>query len=499
MTRKRRTFIFGIGANRLRRRQQRGSVSVMTAVSLPVLLGVVALSVDVSYALSEKAVLQGAADNAARAAAQLKGLNGASYESVEAEALAVAAAHGYIDKKVDNAKANATVLVFSPPDPKTPSNYHNEKAVEVRITKTLPAFFSGGFTIAVGNTGVRAVAMNAFAPCLVALKKTSAGTSGIDILGGTGLYAPCAVVSNSPDKTKSVTTGGSSSNNTFLKTSMLRMKGWTTDPYVTVLPGGTILGNLDTYFDNPFQNLVDKLPLSAPDKPIPAGTLTVTADNIKDIYCKTSTANLGQVTDPSSSGTDATYYTGPAGVYTDPTTNKKTLKLPPGYYPSKLNITGTICSGVNLSQVVLTSGTYYLGGGFDYAGGTTTSTLMPLKGNRVTLALLNGSDFNVQSGDILLGPPKDPNNQYQGITVIGGGSEASSFTGFTSANIKADITGNWVLPSKYFSVTGNVNFEKKCLTLVAAALKLASSGNIGGACSSTRLTPDKERASELVE
>lgn len=461
---------------------QRGAISLLTVISLPLIFGILVLSVDVSYALSMKSNMQGAADNAARSAAELRSIEGSTYAMVLKEARAVAAANGYVHG------TNASVNVNLFPNITTGNFTSAANAVEVLISSTSTPFFGSMMSLVVGQVGVRAVSDWDSAPCLVALNPANSGSSGIQIGGNTTLTAECGVVSNNSSMTASVTVGGSGGK---LTASTLRMGGNTVDPLIDA--PNRVIG---VQTPNPFQAVVDTLPTQ-----FGYDTTRTVRGNTTTTYgvlSKDPTA-----TQQSVSTTCATTYTGTAndrpGIWTSPATGTSTLVLSPGYYASGIQVKAIMCDSrstkYNLTDVKMLPGNYFLD---DTAPGGFNQSELSLVGNNVAIVLMNTADFSMVGGKIELSNYLD--GAYPNVTVIGN-TNTSGFAGFTSNTIeRASLTGSFVMPRKDFKVAGNVTFApNKCLLFVGWYLQLNSSGNLGGGCTSSRMNLTMLRGPRLRE
>ncbi len=119
------------------RRDQSGAAMVAAALTMPALVGAMALSAELSYWYLVERTLQNASDVAAHAGARsLKG--GASQEAITAAAEAVAAASGY-------APEMGTIVVNTPPLSGPRAGEAN--TVEVILTESRPRLLSAIFEL----------------------------------------------------------------------------------------------------------------------------------------------------------------------------------------------------------------------------------------------------------------------------------------------------------------------------------------------------------------
>jgi Flp pilus assembly protein TadG len=144
----------------------RGSVAIISAIVMLVLCGMAALAVDVGYWQADKSAMQGAADQAALAAAIALPYGTAA---AQAEGQSVAAISGF-----KNGVASVNVVVNTPPT--TGANAGNVKAVEVLISRTETQFFSQLFLATAPVASARAVVAPGPAnTCIMALTPTGTG------------------------------------------------------------------------------------------------------------------------------------------------------------------------------------------------------------------------------------------------------------------------------------------------------------------------------------
>ncbi|MCW5745211.1 MAG: pilus assembly protein [Alphaproteobacteria bacterium] len=129
-------------------RNDRGGSTIMISMSVPVILGGLAMSIDTGMWYLEKRKLQQVADTAALGAMRALA-SGASVSTASSVALNDAVRNGYV------ASVNTTFTVNSPP---TSGAYAgNTNAVEVVVTNRLPLFFSAYFLSEGKNLSARSV------------------------------------------------------------------------------------------------------------------------------------------------------------------------------------------------------------------------------------------------------------------------------------------------------------------------------------------------------
>lgn len=242
------------------REDERGVVLTLFALLLPALIAAAALTVnyaglylrasDVNYIgpLQEKLSMQIAADAAARSASMVKVLENSTYDMVRSEALAVSRKNNYVIG--DGVQIDVNVYPNITGGNYTAAHFN---AVEVIITKPYHFLLGSLFGFSDIALRARAVAAWAFAPCIIALHKTTQGQSGVEIAGtGTSIQIPCGIYSNNPSTTASVTTSGGAKVYTYI----VGMVGNTTADGIFGLDGGTpiINGGMQPFID-PYANL----------------------------------------------------------------------------------------------------------------------------------------------------------------------------------------------------------------------------------------------------
>lgn len=433
--------------------RQRGTVTVLTAVMLPLIILVLILGIDVSYALSERNRMQGAADNAARAAAQISAVTGATTGMVVTEGLNLAAANGM------SSSTGAAVTVNWPP--LSGAFAGKSSAVEVTIVKNVGLLYSLNITNWLssfdftGRLAVRAVANTGSLPCLAALNTAnSGGDTGITVTGSTNLKALCGVWSNRGSNTTSVT----ATNSALLETTWLYMMGDTSD-YGSSVKATYKYSNLSDPYVNPYANV--SVPTSS--------STVVTSATPQDVSTLCSSS----------------YNTG---------TN--TLTMQPGYYANGMVFNSSTLSGTcaGTATVEFQPGVYYLGN--VVPASFILNASVNLKGSGVTLILLDGGDFKINAGNMDLYAPIT--GVYGNVTMITTGSGNGS--GINSTGSTIGTGGAIVAPGKNITVAGNVSGGAGCFSIIAKALQLSGlTGTIGEGCVPIVTEPSKQRAWRLVE
>jgi hypothetical protein len=165
---------------------------VFVAVSMVVLMGFLAMTLDVGAGNRERRIAQTAADAAALAGAAEIFRNITDPGVIIPAAQAEATRNGFND-----ADANVTVQVFYLPGPSTGPYAGNPEYVEVQIDKTIPTIFGGIFNFASLTVHTRAVAgVGSYAlNCVYSLDPS--GPKAIEVVNGGELTTNCGVSINS--------------------------------------------------------------------------------------------------------------------------------------------------------------------------------------------------------------------------------------------------------------------------------------------------------------
>jgi hypothetical protein len=398
--------------NRFRRR---GAVTVMTAVCMTMLLGIVALALDGGHLMMQRGRAQAAADAAALAGAtdlydnywtgSGDDLNG----SAEDSALLTAAANGFQHNGND-----IKVFVNIPP---TEGPYKDKRGyVEVLIEYHQPAMFSRIF--ASEGTVVRARA--------VALGSSVAADVGILVLdpddkgafnaqgGGISTVAGTPIVVNSNHAEAAIAGGGG----TVIADDFFITGG------VGTTGGGTFQGEVHTGrpgLEDPLQEL-----------PVPDPT-QMTVQSTKKIQ----------------------YTSG-------------TIDLQPGVYKGGINVSGT--ASLNLAP-----GIYYMdGGGFSFSGQGSLYGEGVMIYNDPGNGQADGINVSGQGSLVLKGPTS---GIYQGITFFQ--DRTSNVSGSVSGTGgTTDITGTFYFAGAQLSVSGNGGVANIGSQYISRLLELGGNGGI---------------------
>ncbi len=180
---------------------QNGSIAVITAILLPVLIAVIALSVDIGYIVHNRQKMQVAADSAALVAAGSL-LHGQDISNASQLAFQATAANGYLNNQ------NSIKIEISNP-PTSSSGFAGDlKYVQVTVKQDIPPFLAWIYGVTNTQTSATAVAGPAgnAMPCMVTLESAAAKSLTI---GGSAIVnaKSCGVYVNSTSQTALALTG----------------------------------------------------------------------------------------------------------------------------------------------------------------------------------------------------------------------------------------------------------------------------------------------------
>ena len=205
-------------------KSERGSIAIISAVSLPFLLGFGALAVDTSLWVRAKNGVQGAADAAANSvgASAVSG-NSAAHKVTEAHG--VSAANGYQNG------VNGVVVTLNHP-PASGAYAGNALAYEVIVSAPQQLYLASvfpGLTAPIVS-GRAVVLTTTSAACILALSTASPPNGTVPVNGNAPLNAlNCDVDADSPSANSINTSGGGS-----ISTSNIRTVGGITGSNITV-------------------------------------------------------------------------------------------------------------------------------------------------------------------------------------------------------------------------------------------------------------------------
>ncbi len=184
------------------RRDEAGAYALMTALLLPVIIGIVGLGTETGIWYFKHLSMQAAADSASISAAVANSAGVSTNSDLQIEAKAVAATYGFID-----GSNGATVTLNIPP--KSGSNVSTPGAMEVIVTQPQSRIFSSLWATSPINVAASAVAVpaNGGNGCVLALDSNAA--SAISAQGSSAIALNgCNLYDNSSNST-ALSVGGS--------------------------------------------------------------------------------------------------------------------------------------------------------------------------------------------------------------------------------------------------------------------------------------------------
>ncbi len=424
-------------ASRLTRlvRDKAGVSLAMTALMMPLLIGFTGLALDVGVWQVNKRNLQGAADQAAFAAA-VAATGGATVAQATTQAKAVMAEHGYVD-----GAAGLTITVSNPAS--AGSYVSNTDAWEVKASKSQDLYFS---KIALANppaVAVRAVALEGSSTTTAATTTTKAGKGCILTLDTSASYAT------------EITNNGASSN-----------------------------ANCEIY-----TNSNSSSALACYNNCAVAGD-TYTVGGVYKNGTMNGTNAIGQaavanpyesITPPTSTDMGSTCANGNAVVRSS---SSATTTISPGRYCKGFNFTGT---GKTL---VLTSGTYYVESIFNVGSGATLDATSGVTIIIVGSYCIGDTNNTCQHPDEGIGnsanikitaPTTGP---YAGIAMYFSSSTYRQHAFANNSNLH--IQGVLYAPNQKLAFNNNSTFDSaKCTKVISARVTINNNGNMSADCGGT--------------
>ena len=414
--------------------EQRGTISAVTALILPIMIGVMALGFDISYRASVRSELQRTADISALAGAGL-------YASTVNSSSALTATANVIELNgfpVGTRGGNGTTTLTD--------NYGNYSASI--------SFVSPGTIVVTAQRVVSLMFSNMF---LSTSSQTVSATAAAQISPRASGNLSCALAlngsSNSITTTDNLTISGGNNTNIQMSGCNLRsdasiqFNGTSTVGTPSIVASGTIDGSYNPSCQAG-QTPCDQRSTSMPQVPDPfaskyGGVLNVSGSATPPVSSPCPNGLSGYIC----------YGPAPAGtVYDSFTVNSNTYFSPGVYY-----IAGSISFGGN-STVLGTGVTFIMTDGLSSGGGSTLNLSAPTSGP--TAGLLFGSNL-----------PPGPND-----------SNIVQFDGNSTQN----LTGAIYMPNSSVTITGSTNWPNdstdgtslsNCLISVAQSVTFAGSSS----------------------
>lgn len=392
-------------------RDEKGQMLILTALSMTVLLGVLAFATDLGVLFRAKRNLQIAADAAATAGA-LDMRYGSSTSIAENDSYCAAYANGYkatnttpsCSNTVPSNPSNATVTINTPPA----YGYHISTGfVEAIVTTPNPTIFMNLFGYHSMNVTARAVAgpVNPSDNCIYLLNPTGTGLTVRGDSSVTATYGAkaCGIYVNSSSSSAVDTTGDGNS----INTGYVDVNGGTTGS--GTLQNTTVNTNLGAMVPDPYKTQVQKA-----------------LDNMSP--CTSSNTFTGTTL----TATQASAIVSGGGM--DGALSSTSGTTPVYCFGNSTATPVTLQDGVSL-----TGGTYIFQNGMAIAGGATvtigtgtpppadpTSTVLPPQTTAATLDVANGYFLQPSNSNLnVYAPNYGPLNSI-GLLVPGNSNNASS-------------------------------------------------------------------------
>ncbi|HEX5325162.1 MAG TPA: TadE/TadG family type IV pilus assembly protein, partial [Acetobacteraceae bacterium] len=227
------------------RRDESGNYAIITALAMPVIIGMAGFGVEEGVLLHKQKVMQHAADSAAVTAA-VAVTTGARDHGAD-QAKGVAATYGFASGGDGSGGSGAasTITVNSPPA--SGPNKNNNSAIEVIISQPQPRLFSSIWGSAAYMIAARAVATPQGKACILTLDRTASGayteqgTPSVNLIN-------CAVVDDS-SSSSALTMGGSAT----LSTTFVGVVGGISGGSAITASMGTATGY--RYVADPYANV----------------------------------------------------------------------------------------------------------------------------------------------------------------------------------------------------------------------------------------------------
>jgi hypothetical protein len=417
-------------------RSDSGSVAVMVALMLAMLIGFAALGTEVVYALFKQRQMQATASSAALAGATA--LMTGHPADLTVEARAVAATAGFT-----TGVAGATVTVNHPP--LSGVNAGNTNAVEVVVgqPQTLPLsklFYAGPW-----NISARAVATagSGASDCVLALDTSN--TTAVTITNGAQVTLnQCGLGVNANGSSALAVSGGA----------VLTAKSVSVSGAASVTNGATI-------------NATDGVKTAQPAMADPYSGLSV----------------------PSGSG--CKYGSLPNKPLTLKHSNSGTQTLnPDGVYCGGLAMGNDAVVVMNPGVYIINGGSFNIGGAVRLTGAGVTIVLTGSGSNYATVTIGNGAtvDLSAPSTGATAGLIffQNPNAPKTGTNSFQGGAYET-------------LTGALYFPSQTVVYSNGTNSTATCTQLVAWHIQFVGGSSFNSSCGGTGVNPIGGSVSELVE
>jgi Flp pilus assembly protein TadG len=339
------------------RRDESGSYLIISAIMMPVLLGLVGLGTDYGLWVHTRQKMQNAADAAAYSAA-IAVTSGDSFATATTQADAVASSHDFL-----NGSKGVVVKVNQPPTQCTSTLCKNAaNAVEVVIQQPQSRFFSALISSQNVVVTARAVAIPNGTGCVVALDKAASGA--VTVQGSANVtLTGCALYDDSASGS-ALTAGGSSA----LSADTINVVGG--------ISGGASISTTKT------------------------NGIVTGASEIGDPYTNVSSGPAGNCTVTNKLNINKNTTLSPGTYCGDLQITGGTVTLNPGiYYLDGANLSvsgGTTLTGTGVTLVFTGSGSSY--GTANIAGGANVNLTAPTTGSTAGIVIFG--DRNMTPGTV---------------------------------------------------------------------------------------------------
>jgi len=420
-------------------RSRRGSVAIVVALSMTMLIGFSALGTEIVFIMYKQRQLQATASSAAMAGATA--LMTGHPAAPSTEAVAVATTAGFT-----SGTNGVTVTVNHPP--LSGANVGNTNAVEVVITQPQTLPLSSLFVTGPWNINARAVATagNSSSDCVLALDTNSTTAVDVSISNGAQITLnQCGLAVNASGASSlSVSNGG-----------VLTAKSVSVSGGVSETNGGSITSTngVKTYqaaVANPYANEVVPALTGCAYGSLPSNPLT-----------------LGY--------------------------SASTQTLSPGEYCGGLSMGNGAVVAMNPGTYIIDGGTFSLQGGITLTGTGVTIVLTGSGSNYATVSIANGATVTLSApvSGATVGIPGLVFFQDPGAPNTG----SNSFQGGASET----LTGALYFPSQMVVYANGTASTSTCTQLVAWQISFAGGASFNSTCANTGVGTIGASPSKLVE
>ena len=431
------------------RRDTGGVMAILVALLVPMVIGMMGLTVDVGIWYAEKRGLQDTADAAAMAGgAEIA--NGSDTVTMEAAVLADALRNDY-DATTD------TIAINNPP---TSGPNQVDGSVEVIITRQMPLFFTTAFFNLIGastqqfSAKARAVVNTAFVEefCILALDPTA--SKSVEVSGSGTATLDCGVAVNS-SATNALSVGG----NAILTTTSVSTVG-----QIGIVGGGTLASTAP--------------PVSGSEIADPYGDLEVPTIS-KNRKNNETSCDIGGIGSGGSGGFTATADLDAddgaiAGILVICGTlnfaSGTTINLAPGIYiidqgDFKINANASV-TGTDVTIILTSTDGHSKVGQFRVTGGASIQLTAPTEDP-------TGADG---FSGVLFYQDRDANSCSVNCNLFAGGAEM-------------DLQGALYFPSQNLSFRGGSQVGDGCTQLVAKTVTITGDTGVQTHCNSSGTQP----------